>query len=177
MSTGDPVPAAGPSARLFALLALASFGAVAVALVSQHRYGMEPCAWCVLQRLLFLGVGVAALLGLVWRTLVGTRVAAVLGMLVADAGIAAAAWMWAVASKSESCNLTLADRLMNATGLPTWLPDVFEARASCADASVPLLGVDYAIWAMAGFAACSALATVAGISTFRPRTGRGAPAR
>lgn len=155
--------------RAFGALALVSFGAVAVALVSQHRYGMEPCAWCVLQRLLFVLVGIAALVGLAWRSTAGTRAAALAGIVVADAGIAAAAWMWAVASKSESCNLTMADRVMNATGLPAWLPEVFEARASCADASVPLLGVDYAVWAIVGFAACSALATLAGMATLRSR--------
>ena len=33
------------------------------------------------------------------------------------------------------------------------LPDVFEARASCADAAVSLLGVPYEFWSAALFAA------------------------
>ena len=39
-------------------------GAVAAALFTQYRLDMQPCAWCVLQRLVFLGISDAALLGL-----------------------------------------------------------------------------------------------------------------
>ena len=60
-----------------------------------------------------------------------------------------------VAAKSASCNLTLADRIMSATQLDRLLPDVFEARASCADAAVSLLGVPYAIWAALAFVVCA----------------------
>ena len=74
--------------------------------------------------------------------------------LLALCGIAAALWQQFVAAKSASCNLTLADRIMTATRLDTLLPSVFEARASCADAAVDLLGVPYAIWAALAFALC-----------------------
>ena len=35
------------------------------------------------------------------------------------------------------------------------LPDVFEARASCADAAVNLLGIPYAFWALFVFLLCA----------------------
>jgi hypothetical protein len=38
------------------------------------------------------------------------------------------------------------DRIVGATGLDRLLPDVFEARANCADAAVSLLGMPYAYW-------------------------------
>ena len=44
-----------------------SFGAVGAALVSQHVFDMQPCPWCVLQRLIFVAIGAFAVLGLVWR--------------------------------------------------------------------------------------------------------------
>ena len=137
---------AGSGPWPFAIVALASFGAVAAALVSQHIYGMQPCPWCVLQRLVFLAIGVFALLGLAWRAATGRRIAATLALLFAGAGVAAALWQHFAAAKSASCNLTLADRIMNWTGLNAMLPDVFEARASCADAAVSLLGVPYDFW-------------------------------
>ncbi|MCE9661472.1 MAG: disulfide bond formation protein B [Burkholderiales bacterium] len=146
---------------LFALTALASFAAVAAALVSQHGFGMEPCPWCVLQRLLFVAIGFFALLGLVWRGPAGTRVAGTFGLLLAGAGLAAALWQHFAAAKSASCNLTLADRIMNATGLNEMLPAVFEARASCADAAVSLLGVPYDFWSSALFAVIIVLMIVA----------------
>jgi disulfide bond formation protein DsbB len=144
------------SAPLFAFVAVVSFGAVAAALVSQYAFAMEPCPWCVLQRLIFLAIGVCALLGLGWRSVIGSRVAAGLALVLAADGFAAALWQQLVAAKSESCNLTLADRIVGATGLDQLLPSVFEARASCADAAVALLGIPYAYWSAAAFAVCAA---------------------
>jgi disulfide bond formation protein DsbB len=149
---------AGGGARttaLFAFVAVVSLGALVAALVSQHLYDMQPCPWCVLQRLVFCTIAVFALLGLVWRGAAGGRVAGTFALLLAFAGIAAALWQQLVAAKSESCNLTLADRIVGATTLDRLLPDVFEARASCADAAVSLLGVPYAYWAAACFALCA----------------------
>jgi len=140
---------------LFAFVAAVSVAALAAALVSQHVYDMQPCPWCVLQRLVFCAIAVFALLGLVWRSAAGGRVAGTFALLLALAGIAAALWQQLVAAKSQSCNLTLADRVVGATTLDRLLPDVFEARASCADAAVSLLGVPYAYWAAACFAVCA----------------------
>lgn len=146
---------AAPTGRLFAFVAIACFAAVAAALVSQHSFRMEPCPWCVLQRLVFVAMGAFALLGLVWRGAAGSRVAATFALLLSVSGLAAALWQHFVAARSQSCNLTLADRIVAATGLDRLLPDVFEARASCADAAVDLLGVPYAFWSAALFALCA----------------------
>ena len=135
----------------FAFVAALSFGVVVAALVSQHAFAMEPCPWCVLQRLIFVAIGVFAVLGLVWRGPAGSRVAATFALLLAIAGIAAALWQHFVAAKSASCKLTLADRVMSASQLDRLLPDVFEARASCADAAVNLLGIPYAMWSALAF--------------------------
>jgi disulfide bond formation protein DsbB len=140
---------------LFAAVALLSFGAVAVALVSQHAFAMEPCPWCVLQRLIFLAIGLFALLGVAWRGAAASRVAASLGLLLALAGIGAAIWQHFVAARSQSCNLTLADKIVGATQLDRLLPGVFEARASCADAAVSLLRIPYAFWAALVFLVCA----------------------
>jgi len=143
------------TSALFAFVAAVSIAALAAALVSQHVYDMQPCPWCVLQRLVFVAIVVFAVLGFVWRGAAGGRVAGTFALLLALAGIAAALWQQLVAAKSASCNLTLADRIVNATTLDRLLPDVFEARASCADAAVSLLGVPYAYWAAAVFALCA----------------------
>ena len=160
-------PTFGPLARgpraapLFAFAAIAAFAAVAAALVSQHAFGMEPCPWCVLQRLVFVAIGVFALLGLAWRSPAGTRVAGGLALLLATAGLGAALWQYFVAARSASCNLTLADRIVNATGLNALLPDAFEARASCADAAVSLFGLPYEAWSGALFVALGLLMLIA----------------
>ena len=133
-----------------ALLCLAAVGA---ALVSQHVYGMEPCPWCVLQRVIFLAIAIACGLGLVLPGAAGRRTGAALGLLLAAGGIAAALWQHFVAAASASCNLTLADRIVGGLKLDSLVPDVFSARASCADAAVNLVGVPYEFWSLALFAA------------------------
>lgn len=133
-----------------ALLCLAAVGA---ALVSQHVYGMEPCPWCVLQRVVFLAIALACGLGLLLPGLAGRRTGAALGLLLAAGGIAAALWQHFVAAASASCNLTLADRIVGGMKLDSLLPDVFSARASCADAAVNLAGVPYEFWSLALFVA------------------------
>ncbi len=45
--------------RLMTLIAMLSFGAIGIALVSQHGFDMQPCAWCMLQRLIYLVVGLS----------------------------------------------------------------------------------------------------------------------
>ena len=151
---------------LFAFVAVVCIAALGAALVSQHVYDMQPCPWCVLQRLIFCAIFVFALLGLVWRGAAGGRVAGTFALLLAFAGIAAALWQQLVAAKSESCKLTLADKIVSATTLDRLLPDVFEARVSCADAAVSLLGVPYAYWAAACFAVCAiALLRILRLST------------
>ena len=151
--------------------------AVAAALVSQHQFGMDPCPWCVLQRAIFCAIGIAALIGLAWRRPAGRRVGAGLSLLLALAGIAAALWQHFVAASSQSCTQTLADKIMNATKLPTLLPEVFEARATCADAAVSLFGVSYDFWSLAGFVLVVVLAVVALSAVRRRATATYAPAR
>ena len=63
-------------------------------------------------------------------------------------GIAAAMYQHFVAAKSDSCNLTLADKIVSGIGLDKLLPPVFEVRASCADAAVDLLHVPYEFWSL-----------------------------
>ena len=139
-----------PNALLGAI-ALASLAAVAAALVSQHVFGMEPCPWCVLQRLIFIAIALACGIGLVWRAATGRSIAALLALLLALSGAASALWQHFVAAASQSCNLTLADRIIVALRLDTLLADVFSPRASCAEAAVDLLGIRYDFWSLALF--------------------------
>ena len=133
------------------LTALASLAAVGAALISQHLFGMEPCPWCILQRVIFVAIALACLIGLLWRTTPGRVLSATLAILLALSGIAAALWQHFVAASSTSCNLTFADQVIGTLGLDAAWPDVFSPRASCADAAVDLLGVPYEFWSLALF--------------------------
>lgn len=140
-----------PDRRLGAI-AIACLVAVGAALVSQHRFGMQPCPWCILQRVIFLAIAAACVIGLVWRSASGRALAGALAFVLALAGVAAALWQHFYAAVSASCNQTLADKIVNGLGLDALVPDVFAARASCADSAVILFGISYELWSLALFA-------------------------
>jgi disulfide bond formation protein DsbB len=133
-------------ALLLAGTALLSLIAVGAALVSQHVYGMEPCPWCILQRVIFLAIALACLVGLFARRLAGGLV-----LLLALCGVGAALWQHFKAAASSSCAMTVADKIVSAMKLDSLWPDVFLARASCADAAVSLWGVPYDFYSLGLF--------------------------
>jgi len=140
------------AAALLAACALFCALVLVLGLVLQHAFDMQPCAWCVLQRLIFLLVGVACALG-AWVLRSGLpRLGATLAAdLLASAGLAAALYQHFVASRTDSCALTLADRIVMALSLHELAPSVFLATASCAEANLPLLGIPFALWSAAAF--------------------------
>jgi disulfide bond formation protein DsbB len=147
--------------RILLAIALLCFGAVGVALLTQHVLDMQPCPWCVLQRLVFVAIGAWALIGALVPARLARAVSAIGVSLLAGCGIAAALWQHFVAAASASCNLTFADRVMNATGLNARFPEVFAAYASCADAAVSLAGIPYEFYSLALFVLIDGLAILA----------------
>ncbi len=138
------------------LVAMLSFAAVVFALVSQHYFDMQPCSWCVLQRLIYLVIGLFALAA--WwrnsriRSTGGLRSEprmnplAALSSVFAVSGLAAALYQQFVAAKSESCAMTLADKIIKGAGLDELAPWMFKATAFCHEANLALLNLPYAIW-------------------------------
>jgi protein dithiol:quinone oxidoreductase len=143
---------------LWPLAVFVPLAAVAAALVSQHGFDMMPCPWCVLQRVVFLAIALVALLGWIVGAALPRRVAALLMLVLAGCGMAAALWQHFVAASSVSCKLTLADRIVSALGLDSMAPEVFAAYASCADAAVKLFGVWYEYYSLALYLLLAAMA-------------------
>lgn len=155
------------AARLFAVTGVLCVAAVGVALATQYGLGMQPCPWCVLQRVIFLAIALVCLIGVLWRAATGRLVAGLLAMALALCGVASALWQHFHAAASASCSLTLADKIVSGwLGLDSLAPDVFAPRASCADAQVNLVGVPYDFWSLALFVAV-ALITVRAFSAPR----------
>lgn len=138
-----------PRLMLWALGLLCALS-VGLALLAQHRFDMQPCPWCILQRVLFIVLAVVALLAAALPPL--RRVLSGLGVPLALGGMAAALWQHFVAAKSTSCALTFADRVIGYLGVDTRWPEWFEVRANCSEAAVKVLGVPFEFWALALFA-------------------------
>lgn len=149
-----------------ALLCLALLG---LGEVLQHVFGMKPCSWCVLQRLIFLLVGVACALG-AWVGSRPARLGAVaLADLLATSGLAAALYQHFVASRSDSCLMTLADQIVMALSLHEIAPWMFMPYAPCNEANMPFLGVPFALWAALAFTLLGLATAAAFVATLRRR--------
>ena len=144
-----PLLVEGSPRQWFAAMAMACFAAVGAALVAQHGFDMRPCPWCILQRVIFVVIGVLAVNGALAQRAGVRRGLAAAVLLLAVSAIAAALWQHFVAAQSSSCALTLADRIVGGMRLDTALPALFGVTASCADAAVNVFGVPFEFWSMA----------------------------
>jgi disulfide bond formation protein DsbB len=147
--------------NLLRLISVLSLSSVAIALVSQYVFDMQPCAWCVFQRLLYLMIGFFTL-GLTFAKPTRVRMALGAASIVAIAimGVTAAWYQEKVAANTFSCAQTLADQIMTKSGLDSAAPWLFGIYASCMDARVKLLGIEYAWWSLAMFILIGTIALV-----------------
>jgi disulfide bond formation protein DsbB len=143
------------------LLAMAGLciAGVAAALFAQYRLDMRPCPWCILQRIIFVVIALLCLIGAMLPPPSSRRLAAAAAIVLAVLGSAAALYQHFVAAKSESCNLTLADKIINALQLESLLPSLFSVTGSCAEAAVSVLGVPFEFWSLALFVAVAVVAS------------------
>ncbi len=159
------------SDRILRTIAGLCLSAVGIALVSQHMFGMAPCAWCVLQRLILLAIAaVCGLAGTGWGKVIVLRLGAAIATILSICGVVAAWYQYSVASNSFSCAQTFADRFIAGSGLDAAVPWLFGIYASCADARVELLGIEYSIWGLILFIVCAALA-LSVLASRRPQQG------
>lgn len=141
--------------RFFLYTAVLSLLALGVALISQHGFGLRPCAWCVFQRLLLLVLFLLSLIGYIamaWRQLWLGLLTRIFIIITAYGGVMAAWYQHSVAAKLFSCDMSFADQFMINTGLESSIPWLFGIYASCMDAATAVLGLDYALWALLFFA-------------------------
>lgn len=148
--------------NLLRLVAMLSFSSVAVALISQYVFDMQPCAWCVFQRLLYLVIGaVALLLTVVTPTRLRLAIGSASILAASIAGVTSAWYQEKVAANNFSCAQTFADQIMTKSGLDAAFPWLFGIYASCMDARVKLLGIEYAWWSLAMFTLLGIVALIA----------------
>lgn len=152
---------------VFWVMAAMCVAPVGMALVSQHVWGHEPCPWCILQRVVFLAMALVAVAAAFTRSRWLQRAALIVIIGLAMAGCAAALWQHFVAASSQTCNLTLADKIIHGLELDTVLPEVFEPRASCADAIFHFLGMAYELWALLLYIVLAVSAMMAIRKTFQ----------
>ena len=147
-----------PTARLlWAVLAAGCLGLVAGSLVLTAWMDLHPCSLCIFQRLLFMVIGLLALLA-AW---LGARPAALApGLLVlvcAAAGFAMASyqvWLQAQPPFTATCGGGIMDQVdVVVVWLGERVPVLFLATGLCEESGPPILGLYLAQWALIGFGA------------------------
>ncbi len=156
--------------RLFGAILFLVIAALGTGYYIQHGLGVQPCPLCIVQRLAFVAVGIAALLGLVLaarRT--ASMIVAVITSLLAMAGAGVAAWhLWIKANPPESfsCGRPFAWMIENMP-LTDVLPKLFKGEADCLQDTWTLLGLGIPHWSLLLFLVLMALADYALVQLYR----------
>ncbi len=151
-----------PVRAWFAALALGAFGAVAGGMELQNLVRLAPCPLCIFQRLVYMVIGLVALLGaiapagrLLWSALIAGLAAG--GMAVAGYQ----SWMQAFPHLATECSYSdpnAIERLVDWLGM-AW-PSLFLATGFCTGRDWEFLGLSLANWSLlisAGIAGYAAL--------------------
>ncbi len=141
------------TAQAFALLALGCTGLLGFGMYLQHVVGLEPCPMCIVQRYAMTLIGILALLGWVWRFLLGQRVLAVLSVLLALGGAFVAArqtWLQWYPPEVASCGRDFYG-MIESFPLQRAIPLIFRGSGDCSAVDWTFLGGSIANWSFVAF--------------------------
>jgi protein dithiol:quinone oxidoreductase len=150
MPSSDVVARRG--ARLFTAVFLGCVLALSAALYLQHVSNLDPCPWCVVQRLLFVVIGLFALAGALHRPRAFglTAYATVIGLF-AISGIAAATYHVQLQSdpaRAAQCAGSWVERLLDYSALGKVIPPLFQYDGPCTLKPWSMFGLSIPEWAL-----------------------------
>ncbi|MES2258793.1 MAG: disulfide bond formation protein B [Pseudomonadota bacterium] len=130
-------------------IALACFGLIGAALYLQHVVDLLPCPLCVIDRYLFLAIGIACLAGSFSSK---PRIGAGVALLGALGGLVSAGkHLYVLAHPGLSCGIDPMETMLNKIPTATYLPFLFQADGLCENATEGLLGLSIPQWAFVWF--------------------------
>jgi len=131
------------------------FVLIAVALYLQHALEMQPCPLCVIQRYMFLGVGVASLVGAISGKV---RAWTVVALLAALGGLyTVGKHLYVIANPGFSCGIDPMETFLNKIPSAEYLPWLFRADGLCSGAVDKVLGLAIPQWSALWFVALTGL--------------------
>lgn len=130
-------------------ISLISFALIGAALYLQHAKDMLPCPLCVIQRYLFLGVGIAALAGALSDKI---RAGAAVALLAALGGLGVVGkHLYVLANPGFSCGIDPMETTLNKIPTAEFMPWMFRAEGLCENAGDALLGLSIPQWSAVWF--------------------------
>ena len=146
----------GASAPVFTIVFMVCLGLLAYALVLQHLDGLDPCPWCVVQRLGFIAIALVALVAALHRPgAAGTAIYSFFGGLVAAGGIAAAAyhiWIQSDPARAMACAGSPVERFLDASKIGKMIPPLLQYDGLCTLKPWKFLTLSIPEWSLAWFA-------------------------
>lgn len=131
------------------------FALIAVALYLQHIQQMQPCPLCVIQRYMFLAVGVASLVSAISGKI---REGTVLALMAALGGLyAVGKHLYVIANPGFSCGIDPMETFLNKIPTAEYLPWLFRADGLCAGATDSVMGLAIPQWSAIWFVVLSVL--------------------
>lgn len=144
-------------AILFRILFLFCVFVLGFALWLQHAKGLDPCPWCVVQRIVFVTIGIVALIAILHRPLtVGITAYSTLIGLLSIAGGGAAAYHIYLQSDPEramKCAGSMVERLLDRSQLGHVVPPLFQYDGPCTLKPWAMLGLSIPEWSFVSFLA------------------------
>lgn len=144
----------------FVLLSISilSILSVVVALITQYYFNMQPCAWCILQRFIFIVIGLLSMFFYFNKKI--QKIGLALISFLSSIGMMAAIYQFFVASKSFECKTSLAEKIITNLQLDVILPSIFEIKALCAESSPEIFGIPFVILSLLLFSFISNISSI-----------------
>jgi disulfide bond formation protein DsbB len=140
---------------IFTLIFLVCLGLLGFALYLQHLENLDPCPWCIVQRLGFIVIALVCLVAALHRPgRTGTTLYGVLGLLVSAGGIAAAAYHLHIQSdpkRALECMGGWLERWLDASRLGKMVPPLLQYEGSCVLKPWDFLGISIPGWSLVWF--------------------------
>jgi disulfide bond formation protein DsbB len=141
--------------RAFALIFAICVGLLGYALYLQHWDGLDPCPWCVVQRLGFMLVGLVALVGAIHGPAArGTAVYAGLGFVAAAGGAAAGAYhvyLQADPVRAAKCVGSPVELVLDKLAIGKLAPGLLQYDGPCTLKPWSFLGLSIPGWSLTWF--------------------------
>jgi disulfide bond formation protein DsbB len=145
------------AAHLFIAALVGCIVILAYAVYLQYWKGLDPCPWCIVQRVGFLLVALIALVAALQRPWsFGIRVWSVLGGLVALGGAGTAVyhlWLQSDPKRAAACAGSALERLLDDSRIGDWVPPLLQYGGTCEAKPWSLLGLSVPQWSLVCFVA------------------------
>jgi protein dithiol:quinone oxidoreductase len=143
------------SARLLTGIFFGCTFALGTALYLQHANNLDPCPWCVVQRMVFVLIGLVALAGALHRPRAFgvTAYLSVIGLLTIS-GIAAATYhihLQSDPARAAQCAGSFVERLLDCLALGTMIPSLFQYDGPCTLKPWSLFGLSIPEWSLVAY--------------------------